>query len=376
MIIRRLIQSNVEKKLFKKKAIVIYGPRQSGKTTLIREIQKQYKNSALYLNCDEPDIRLALTNCTSTKLKDLIGEKKIVFIDEAQRVENIGLTIKLAVDNFPKIQFVATGSSSFDLSNKISEPLTGRKYEFYLFPFALEELSSIYSPLEIKRNIEKELIFGMYPDVILRTNEAETIIKEISISYLYQDVLQYQQIKNSDILQKLLQALALQIGKEVSYNELANLLNIDKKTVGRYVDLLEKSYVIFPLKPFSRNLRSELIKMRKIYFWDLGVRNALINNFNPFNLRTDTGEIWENFLIMERIKHNYNHGLNKNIYFWRTHQQQEIDYIEDQGGILHGFEFKWSKKQAKCPIIWKNTYQNSTFTTINQENYLPFVGVK
>lgn len=374
MLIRRLIQQTIEKNLFSGRAIVIYGPRQSGKTTLIQEIQKKYGTKSIYLNCDEPDIRSHLTNITSTAIKDLIGDNKIIFLDEAQRVENIGLTIKLAVDNFPYKQIVATGSSSFDLSNKISEPLTGRKYEYYLYPLSLEELFFAKEKIEIQRTIETRMIYGMYPHIVTHPDKAESNIKEIAKSYLYQDVLQYQQIKNSDILHKLLQALALQIGQEVSYNELANTLGIDKKTVSRYIDLLEKSFVITSLKPFSRNLRSELTKMRKIYFWDTGVRNAVIRNFNPLYLRQDVGSLWENLMIVERLKYNLNHSKEKNMYFWRTHQQQEIDYIEEER-VLNGYEFKWGKKLSKCPKSWSVTYPGSTYQVINQDNYLPFVGV-
>jgi len=375
MIIKRLIQPEIEKNLFLGRAIIIYGPRQSGKTTLIREVQKNHPQASKYLNCDEPDIRRQLTNVTSTQIKELIGDSKIIFIDEAQRIENVGLTLKLMVDNFPEKQVIATGSSSFDLSNKISEPLTGRKYEYYLYPFSLEELFSSGQQIEIQRLLETRIIFGMYPNIVNHLDRAKANIKEIAKSYLFQDVLQYQQVKNSDILQKLLQALALQIGQEVSYSELANSLNIDKKTVGRYVDLLEKSFVITTLKPFSRNLRSELTKMKKIYFWDTGVRNALIQNLNPLSLRQDTGALWENFLIIERLKYNLNHSLEKNIYFWRTWEQREIDLIEETGGKLHGFELKWGKKRSKCPKSWKVAYPESTYEVINQDNYLPFVGI-
>lgn len=376
-IVTRVIEKQVEKDLFKGRVIIIYGARQVGKTTLIKKIQNQHPKDSLYLNCDEPEIRNKLTETTSTNLKDFIKNKKLVFFDEAQRVKNIGLTLKLLVDNYPEIQLVATGSSSFDLSNKISEPLTGRKYEFYLYPFSLGEIEKNYETFEMDRLLESRIIYGMYPDVVLDNVENKRKLKEIIKSYLYQDIFQYQLIKNPEILEKLLLALALQIGSEVSYNELANLLNIDKKTIQRYIELLEKAFVIFRLKPYSKNLRNELSKLRKIYFWDTGVRNALINNFNDFNLRTDVGALWENFMISERLKNNNNLNLGQRSYFWRTHQQQEIDYLEIGEGEnkISAFEFKWGKKIAKIPNIFSTTYPNSHFQTINKENFKQFLGI-
>ncbi len=372
-IIKRTIQENIENKMFKGKVIVIYGARQVGKTTLIKEIQKKHNNDSIYFNCDEPDIRENFTNKTSTELKLFIGNKKIVFLDEAQRVMNIGLTLKLLVDNFPKIQIVATGSSSFDLSNKIVEPLTGRKYEFYLYSFSIQELKQIYSDLEIKRLLEKRIIAGMYPEIVQKGEEAEVLLKNITRDYLYKDVLEYQGIKNPDILERLLQSLALQIGNEVSYNELAAIVQADKKTVASYIQILEKAFVIFRLKPYSKNLRKEIGKLRKIYFFDTGVRNALINNFNPFNLRSDIGALWENFLISERLKRNNNRELSKNIYFWRTYEQQEIDYLEEEKGKLSAFEFKWNEKKLKKPKAFMETYPNSEIKLINKDNFEGFL---
>lgn len=372
--IKRKIQEKIEKKLFKGKIIIIYGARQVGKTTLIKEIQKKYNNNSIYLNCDEPDIREALTDKTSTELKSFIGEKKLVFIDEAQRVKNIGISLKLLIDNFPQLQIIATGSSSFELSNSMAEPLTGRKYEFYLYPFSVEELSLAYSDIEIKRLLEKRMIFGMYPEIVKNEIEAGENLSSLAKSYLYKDVLQYQDIKNPEILEKLLQALALQIGNEVSYNELASIVNIDKKTVESYISILEKSFIIFRLNPFSRNLRNELKKLRKIYFWDTGIRNVLINNLNPLNLRNDVGMIWENFLISERLKLNNNNELQRKGYFWRTHQQQEIDYLENEEGKLSGFEIKWNKK-ARLPKVFKEAYPESLFEIINKDNFFEFVKI-
>lgn len=362
--------------MFKGKVVIIYGPRQVGKTTLIKQIQKRYKEKSIYLNCDEPDIRVALTNTTSTEIKEFIGNSKLVFIDEAQRVRNIGITLKLIVDNFPKIQVVATGSSSFELSNEISEPLTGRKYEFNLYPFSIKELSAVYSRIEISRILERRIILGMYPEIVISREQTKGKLRDLAYSYLFKDVLQYQNIKNPELLEKLLQALALQTGNEVSYNELAEIVGIDKKTISAYISILEKSFVIYRLNPFSRNLRNELKKFRKIYFFDTGIRNALINNFNPLNLRQDVGALWENFMISERIKYNCNNTLIKNVYFWRTHGQQEIDYLEEFQGKLHGYEFKWSKKKFRRPKLFLDTYPGSTVELINKDNFMDFVNIK
>ncbi|MBK6645123.1 MAG: ATP-binding protein [Anaerolineales bacterium] len=371
----RTIQTSIEKALYKKRAMVIYGARQVGKTTLLKNLMARQPANTLYLNCDEPDIRERLTNATSTQLNSLFAGATLICIDEAQRVRNIGITLKLAVDNFPDRQIIATGSSSFDLSNQIVEPLTGRKYEFYLHPFSLQELQQLYSPLELERLLPQRMIFGMYPEITLDEPEAQNKIKEIARSYLYKDVFEHQQVKNPDILEKLLQALALQIGSEVSFNELANLLKIDKKTVERYIELLEKTFVIFRLKPFSRKLRNELTKLRKVYFWDTGVRNALINNFNAIDLRADTGALWENFMLGERFKRNQNLGLEWNAHFWRTHQGQEIDYVEErEGGELSAFEFKWQRESAKPPAAFSTAYPDSSYKLINKFNFMEFAG--
>jgi len=373
-IIKRAIQDRIESKLFKKKAIVLYGVRQVGKTTLIKEIQKKFLEDSLYLNCDEPDIREFLTDVTSTEIKSFIGGKKLILLDEAQRVKNIGLSLKLIVDNYPEMQVIATGSSSFDLSNEIIEPLTGRKYEFYLYPFSIKELLPEYSFQQIERILEKRIILGMYPEVVQSgQNEAGALLKNIARSYLYKDVLQYQHIKNPDILEKLLQALALQVGKEVSYNELASLVGINKKTVENYIQLLEKAFVIFRLRPFSRNLRKELTKLRKIYFFDTGIRNTLIKNLNPVRLRNDVGELWENFLISERLKNNSNCGKDANVYFWKTHQQQEIDFLEEYSGRLTGYEFKWRAKKVRFPKSFTRAYPDSKLKAINRENIKDFL---
>ncbi|MBI2459640.1 MAG: ATP-binding protein [Parcubacteria group bacterium] len=371
--IKRKIQEIVEKSLFKGKIVVILGARQVGKTTLVKEIHKKYPDDSIYLNCDEPDIRSAFSDKTSTEIKAYLGNKKLVILDEAQRVKNIGLSLKLIADNYPQIQVIATGSSSFDLANEINEPLTGRKYEFYLYPFSLAELTAIYSNLEINRLLEHRLILGMYPEIISDSQEADSKLKILVKSYLYKDILQFQNIKHAEAIEKLLQALALQIGSEVSYNELAQTAGIDRNTVASYIQILEKAFVVFRLNPFSRNLRNELKKLRKIYFYDTGVRNALINNLNPLQLRQDVGALWENFIISERLKYTRNNGLDKNTYFWRTKQGQEIDYLEEAGGKLSGFEIKWTENKFKKSKLFLESYPGSEITLINRHNYWDFV---
>lgn len=375
MTIKRSIQDTIEKGLFKGKIVIIYGARQVGKTTMVKEIQKKYPGDSSYFNCDEPDIRDALTNKTSTEIKDFIGKKRLVIIDEAQRVENIGLTLKLIADNFKDIQIIATGSSSFDLSNKIAEPLTGRKIEYYLYPFSLEELRDMYSDLEIDRLLERRMIYGMYPEITRSGEDSERKLKSLALSYAYKDLLQYQYIKNPEMLEKLLKALALQIGCEVSYNELAGMMGVSKQTVENYVQLLEKAFIIFRLGPFSKNLRNELKKLRKIYFYDTGIRNALINNFNAFDLRTDVGNLWENFMISERVKYNNNRSIDVNTYFWRTTQKQEIDYVEEKGNVLSAFEFKWKKGSFKKPKSFLDAYAGSAIEVVNRGSYKKFIGI-
>lgn len=368
----RAIQGAVEAALFRGKVVVIYGARQVGKTTLVKEILTRYPERGLYLNCDEPDIRDALTHRTSTELRALMGRRTLVVIDEAQRVRDIGLALKLLVDNFADLQVIATGSSSFELSNTINEPLTGRKTEFWLFPLSVAELSEHETPLEASRLLERHLRYGMYPHVVTADNPVETVL-EIATSYLYRDVLEYQSVKGPEFLRRLLQALALQIGNEVSYNELASLLQIDRTTVERYIALLEKAFIIFHLPPFSRNLRKELSKLRKVYFYDLGIRNALINNFNALELRPDTGALWENFFVAERLKYNHNRRRWVNTYFWRTYDGPELDYLEEADGYLTAFECKWTASRWRPPELFTTTYPQSETHLVNRANYLDFL---
>lgn len=372
-LITREIQSDIQKSLFQGKIVVIYGVRQVGKTTLVKEIIKNNDADSAYLNCDEPDIREALTKKTSTELKSYIGSRKLVVIDEAQRVENIGLTLKLIADNFPQMQIIATGSSSFELSGKIAEPLTGRKLEFFLYPFSVQELSQVYSPIEMNRLLEERMVYGMYPGIIFDGLDREKRVRELATSYAYKDVLMYQDIRNPELLEKLLRALALQIGSEVSYTELAKTLEVNKATIVSYIRILEQAYIVFRVGPFSRNVRNELKKKRKIYFYDLGMRNALINNLNPLSLRQDVGALWENFLMSERLKRNTNAQIFANMFFWRTTNGKEIDYIEEVNGTLAGYEFKWKKEHFSLPREFVRGYPGVKVDIVNRENYLEFV---
>lgn len=372
-IIERKLQKQIENSLFKRKVIIIYGARQVGKTTIVKQIIKRYPEKSIYFNCDEPDVREALTNKTSTEIKAFIGDHKLVVIDEAQRVRDIGLALKLMVDNFPEIQIIATVSSSFELSNRIVEPLTGRRDEFMLYPLSLEELRGVYSDLEINRLLNQRIIYGMYPEIVIKEGEAGTRLKDITTGYLFKDVLQFHQLRHAEVIEKLLQALALQVGNEVSYTELSQLLGIDKQTVASYIRILEQAFIVFTLKPFSRNLRNELKKMRKIYFYDTGIRNAVINNLNPINLRNDIGALWENFIIAERYKFLANNNKDVQKWFWRTHQGKEIDYLEDSGGILNGYEIKWQEDKYREPKEFINAYPGSQVKLINKNNMWEFV---
>ncbi len=373
--INRIIFQKIKEDLFKGKAIILVGPRQVGKTTLLRGLEQEYSDS-LFLDCDEPDIRNILENTTSTQLKQLLGEARLVIIDEAQRVRNIGLTLKLIIDQLKDVQLIASGSSSLELANQINEPLTGRKFEYFLYPLSLEELHNHHSFLEENRLLTTRLVYGLYPDIVNQQQNVERLLITLTSGYLYKDVFNYQEIRKPELLPNLLEALARQLGSEVSYNELAQLLGTDQSTIQRYIDLLEKSFVIFRLRSFSRNLRNELKKSRKIYFYDNGIRNALINNFQNFDNRLDKGALWENFLIVERLKNLSYHQIHMNKYFWRTQQKQEIDYIEDRNGKLYAYEFKWNpKKKAKISATFTKNYRVEQTMIVNRDNYMEFLKV-
>jgi predicted AAA+ superfamily ATPase len=340
--LNRIIEQNIKEKLFKGKAILIFGPRQVGKTTLVRSIVNTFEHKHLWFSGDDADVRSSFSEATSTRLKLLFADAKIVVIDEAQRIENIGVCIKLVTDHIPDVQLIATGSSAFELANKINEPLTGRKYEFNLYPFSFKELSQKNGLLEETRLLENRLIYGSYPEVINSPNEERDVLKSLSESYLFKDILSYEGINKPGVLRKLLTALALQLGSEVSYNELSQTVGVDKNTVEKYIDLLEQVFIIFRLNGLNRNHRNELKKSKKVYFYDNGIRNSLLGNYLPLQNRIDTGALWENYLISERQKVLSYNRFYGHSYFWRTTQQQEIDYVEEVDGKFTAYEFKWN----------------------------------
>jgi len=377
MNIPRYILASLEKSLQPSRAVMLLGARRVGKTTLIKQVLSNYKDKTVFYNCDDPKIRDQFTNISTEELKGLLKHIDLVVFDEAQRIKNIGLTLKLITDELPDKKLIVSGSSSLELSNQINEPLTGRKITFRLFPISFLELYQHlkYDDIKLDSYLDSFLRFGSYPSLFDLNSEQDKIdyLLELAQDYLYKDALEYQDIRNPEPLRRLLNALALQISQEVSYTELANLVGIDQKTVIRYIDLLEKSYVIFRLPAFSRNLRKEINKSRKIYFYDLGIRNALIRNFNPYNIRNDLGQAWENLLVSERQKRDLYKKLHKNYYFWRTYDQKEIDLIEDTGGKLTGFEFKWNKLISKIPKDFIDTYPNSKTEIVNNKSYIKFV---
>lgn len=373
--IKRYLENIIKGNLFKGKAIVLIGARQVGKSTLLDMVAGGLDAKVAKFNCDIKNVRDAFENATLKELGLIIGDARVVVIDEAQRVGNVGITLKLITDNFPDVQLLVTGSSSLDLQSDIVEPLTGRKLEYHLFPIYSGELMDTFGYLETKQMLESRLIYGSYPDIINNPAMSRELIMNLSGSYLYKDILELEGVRKPILLEKLLVALALQIGSEVSYNELAQTIGSDPKTVEKYVDLLEQCYIVFVVNAFSRNIRNEIKKGKKIYFYDNGVRNAVIQNFAPISMRNDMGMLWENFFISERVKRNeYTRSFSK-IYFWRTTQQQEIDFVEERDGMFEAFEMKWNPKKAnaKIPAIFETTYQLKSFNVVTPENYLEFV---
>ena len=374
--IKRTLKNSIASYCFKGKTILLIGARQVGKTTLLREVVKEINKPSIWLNADEADILEDLINAkTSTQLLQLIGSKnKLVVIDEAQQVPDIGKKLKLIYDNYPEIQVIATGSSAFDLQNNTEEPLTGRKKTFYLYPFSYKELSDAHSPREAKRLLNTRLIYGSYPDVVNHPGDEKEHLIELAQSYLYKDILELENIRKPMHIEKLLKALAFQVGSEVSYNELAQTVgNMDTATVEKYLDLLEKTFVIFKLPSYHRNRRNELKKSKKYYFYDTGVRNVLINNFTSPDMRLDKGALWENYLIAERLKRNRYHNQFANTYFWRTKDKAEIDYLEEADGILSAFEIKWKKQKVRFPLSFLESYPNHQTHVVNRENYEGFL---
>jgi uncharacterized protein len=370
--IERSVRKLIEEKLFSGKAIILTGARQTGKTTLVNRVLNG-RSGVVRLNCDEPVVRESLTDVNLSELKRIAGKNKILFIDEAQRVKNIGLTLKLINDGIEGVQLIVTGSSSLELANEINEPLTGRKWEYQLYPVSWAEFTEYKGYLEAKSELEQRILYGMYPDVITNPGDEYDVLTQLSDSYLYKDLLAFEGIRKPDLLEKLLQALALQIGSEVSYNELSKLLQVDKNTVARYIDLLEKTYVIFSIPSFSRNIRREISRGKKIYFYDCGVRNAILSNFNPLELRTDKGALWENFLFSERLKMLHYSGRRAKMYFWRTTDQREVDYVETESGSLKAWEMKWNENaKSKTISSFKKTY-GADINVVTQKNFDRFL---
>lgn len=380
--IRRILEKQIEKQLAAgqsdpettRKAIVLTGARQTGKTSLLRRKFPESNAAALWLNGDEPDVQRIFENITTDRLKNYLGTKKVLIFDEAQRITDVGIRLKPVIDSLKGIQIIATGSSSFDLVNRTSEPLTCRKYEYHLYPLTFAELVDDHGLLQEKRLVPQRLVYGSYPEIVTSPGKEKNILHELTDSYLYKDILSLDGIQKPEKLTRLLQAIALQIGSPVSYNELAQICSLDAKTVERYITILEQTYIIFRVTSFSRNARNELKNSRKIYFYDNGIRNSVIANFAPPELRNDTGALWENYLISERRKYLAYSERWVNSWFWRTKTQQEIDLIEEEDGKLRSYEFKWlTHKKAFQPVSFKNAYPGTAFTIVTPDNMEDFL---
>jgi predicted AAA+ superfamily ATPase len=375
MYIRQKQLDNLRQFLSPGKVVVLYGARRTGKTTLVEEFLKEVKEPFLFVSGDDITVQEFLSSRSVEKLKAFVGASRLLIVDEAQRIRDIGLNLKIIVDHIAGIRVVATGSSSFDLARSIGEPLTGRKYTLRLYPLAQFEIGQTENPAQTVANLESRLVYGSYPEIVLLADNRrrEQYLREIVSSYLYKDILELDSVRHSAKVSRLLQLIAFQIGKEVSCTELGGQLGMSKNTVERYLDLLEKAFVVFRLQGFSRNLRKEITKNCRYYFLDVGIRNALINNFNPLSLRDDVGSLWENYLVMERLKKQEYLGLTANNYFWRTYTQQEIDFVEEREGQLNGFEMKWGKGRNRPPQEWAAAYPEAGWRVINRDNYLEFI---
>ena len=375
MLTRALLPILTDRLINSSKILLLYGPRQAGKTTLIRQVLAGSMLRKLEINADEQRYHDVLSSRDLNQLKLLVEGYDLLFIDEAQRIPDIGLNLKILRDGLPQLKIIVTGSSSFELANRTQEPLTGRTWTYTLFPIATAELRAQHNPFELLQLLDQQLIYGAYPEIFSLPNQQNKTqyLRELSTAYLYRDVLEMANLRYPDKLRKLLQLLALQVGAPVSLSELGNTLQMSKDTVAHYLDLLEKAFVVFRLSGFSRNLRKEVVKMDKIYFYDLGIRNAILNNFSPLAARNDTGALWENFLVVERRKRNAYAPSPALPYYWRTYTGAELDYIEDLDGQLAGYEFKITKKAPKAPAAWAANYPGATYAGINRENYLDFV---
>ncbi|WP_363331088.1 ATP-binding protein [Cecembia sp.] len=372
--IERVLSEKIKSRFFRNKAILIFGPRQVGKSTLCQYLLDQVREPFLVLNGDESDVQEVLSKTNATNLRQVIGKNRILFIDEAQRIPNIGLTIKIIVDQIRDVQVIASGSSSFDLANAANEPLTGRKYEFFLFPLSFGEMVSHHGFLEEKRYLEHRMIYGYYPEIVSKSGEEKELLKLLAGSYLYKDLLMLESIKKPLLLEQILKALALQLGNEVNFHELGQIVGADKNTVEKYIDLLEKAFVIFKVPAFNRNVRNELKKGKKIYFYDCGVRNAILGNFTGIDKRSDAGGLWENFFLVERMKYLSYESMDFRHYFWRTTAQQEIDFIEESEGELLALECKWNKNtKVYFPSTFREAYPQAKLDVVNPENFEKFL---
>ena len=366
---------NLKRVLTAGKVVTIYGPRRCGKTTLLKKFLEKERRPYLFVSGEDITVQQFLGSRSVERLKGFVGKSKLVVIDEAQKVADIGLNLKLIVDHIEGVEVIATGSSSFDLARSVGEPLTGRKNTLRMYPLAQMEIMQVEQPVEVEAHLESRLIYGSYPEIVITNDdrERERYLKEIVSSYLYKDILELDGLRHSDKIVRLLQLLAFQIGGEISFSELGTQLGISKNTVERYLDLLEKAFVVYRLSGFSRNLRKEITKSPHYYFYDVGIRNALINNFNPLSMRDDVGMLWENYVITERMKKQEYLQMSSNNYFWRTYDKKEIDLVEDRGGVLYGYEVKWGKGRARPPRDWSEAYKNSKYKVISRDNYLPFI---
>ncbi len=376
MYIQRAQYKKIEHFLLPNKVVVILGPRRCGKTTLVQKfLESRKREDVLFVSGENINARRPLESESVETLRAFVGNKKLLVIDEAQKIKNVGLNLKLIVDHIKGIRVITTGSSSFDLAKLVGEPLVGRKFTLRLYPLAQLEIGKTENLHETNAHLEDRLIFGSYPEIVTTPENAlrKELLEEIVSSYLYRDILELDGLRHSGKISQLLQLLAFQIGTEVSLTELANQLNINRRTVERYLDLLEKTFVIFRLGGFSRNLRKEVTKSSRYYFLDNGIRNALINNYNPLHLRNDVGMLWENYIVNERIKKQEYRNIHSNNYFWRTYDQKEIDLIEEREGKLFGYEIKWSAKKTASSAEWLGSYKNAEYEIINKENYLNFI---
>ncbi|MFA7332458.1 MAG: ATP-binding protein [Candidatus Delongbacteria bacterium] len=371
--IPRMLERQIPGRLGDGKAILVQGARQTGKTTLIRNLLAG-REKVLALTGDEALTRQLLTDPDLARLRGLLGGQAVLFLDEAQRIPNIGLTLKLLVDHFPDLQILVTGSSSLELADHVHEPLTGRKWDFPLFPICWQELEEHVGAFDARRQLEQRLVYGMYPEVVSRPGFERDLLTQLSGESLTRDLLAYEGLRKPELLGRLLQTLALQVGHEVSTNELAGLLQAGRGTINSYLDLLEKAYVVFTLPPFLRNRRDEIRSTRKVYFWDNGIRNALLGSFQPLDLRTDTGALWENFLVSERRKLLAYQRVPTRLCFWRTHSGAEVDLVEERDGRLTAWEFKWSpSKRAPCPVAFRESYPDATFQVLHRDSFRDFL---